>query len=356
MTHTISAVVINFNGGQRILNTVASLFEQPYPLNSITVVDNGSTDGSPQQISRRFKNAHLIELGKNLGLPSARNAGLAKVSGDRVLLVDADLLFEADTIEQLDRAMTETKATVVCPRVRLHPERHIVQADGAEAHFIGTMTLRNGHRPFDSLDTRRATVGGCIGACMLLEKQAVLDAGGFDELFFFYFEDLEFMLRLRSRGLRFVCEPNAVVFHDRGKGTAGLSFRGNSGDSYPSRRVYFSTRHRWLAMLAHYRLRTLILLSPALAIHELASLGLIISRGWFRAWLGGLGWLLSHPREVMSRRRTSQQARTLPDRELLNAGPLPLAPGLLRSKVSATLVHGLSILLNCYWRLVRPIV
>ena len=317
MRHAISAIVVNFNAGQRALNTVASLVEQRFPLESITVVDNGSTDGSPQQIADRFKTVRLLELGENRGLPAARNAGLASVSGERVLLVDADLLFEPNTIERLDQAMTETEATVVCPRVRLHPERQIVQADGAEAHFIGTMTLRAGHRPVDSIDTKRATVGGCIGACMLLDKQAVLKAGGFDDLYFFYFEDLEFMLRLRSRGLRFVCEPNAVVFHDRGVGTLGLSFRGRSNDSYPLRRVYFSTRHRWLAVLTHYRMRTLILLSPAFLVYEVAGLALIVSRGWSRAWLRALGWLLSHPHEIMNRRKTSRQERALPDRELL---------------------------------------
>lgn len=359
MSASVAATVVNYNGGQRVLNTLASLVEQRFALESITVVDNGSTDGSPDAIEQRFPQVHVMRLGENRGLPAARNAVLAEATADRVVLVDADLLFEPDTIERLDEAMEQTGAAVVCPRVRLHPEREVVQADGAEAHFVGTMTLRHGHRPADSLDAaenRRAEVGGCIGACMLLDRTAVMEAGGFDELYFFYFEDLEFMLRLRCRGQRFVCEPAAVVYHDRGVGTSGLSFRGKRGDRYPARRVFFSTRHRWLVMLTYYRLRTLVLLAPALAAYETAALALVLRRGWLRPWLRAAGWLVCHPRRVWDRRRVAQRARTLPDRRLLDGGPLPLAPGVLDRGLTAKAVAALSAVLNAYWRLIQPMV
>lgn len=359
MSAGVAAIVINYNARERVLATLASLLGQGTALASVTVVDNGSTDGSAEAIAERFPMVQVMALGENRGLPAARNAGLAAATAERVVLVDADLLFEAGTIGRMLAAMDETGAAVVCPRVRLHPEREVVQADGAEAHFVGTMTLRHGHTPLIELDgdaSERRTVGGCIGACMLLDRRAVVEAGGFEELMFFYFEDLEFMLRMRGRGHRFACEPAAEVFHDRGGGTAGLSFRGQGKQRYPSRRVYFSTRHRWLCMLIHYRLRTLVLLSPALLVYELASLVLVVARGWLWPWLRAAWWVVTHAGTVWRKRRAAQRRRVVPDRELLSGGPLPLAPGVIGNRWVAGAIGGLSGGLNAYWRLIRPMV
>jgi len=197
----------------------------------------------------------------------------------------------------------------------------------------------------------RDVVGGSIGACMLIDRRKVLEAGGFDETYFFYFEDLEFMLRMRSLGHDFVCEAHATAFHDRGEGTPGLSFRGH--ERYPVRRAYLTMRHRLLTMLVHYRLRTLLVLSPALAAYELATLMLAIRRGWGSAWIRAWWWQLANHGLIRQKRQAVQSRRTRSDRELLTGGPLPLAQGLLRSPLTRVPVRLLSGSLNAYWRIAR---
>jgi GT2 family glycosyltransferase len=268
-----------------------------------------------------------------------------------VLLIDNDLYVSDDCIARLLSAQLETGAAVICPRVILHPENRVIQADGAEAHFVGTLALRHGFAPVDQTPPTRAVVGGAIGACMLIDRDKVLAAGGFDETYFFYFEDLEFMLRMRSLGHEFVCDAHATVSHDRGEGTPGLSFRGH--ERYPARRASLTMRHRLLTMFIHYRLRTLLILSPALAVYELATLLLAIPRGWGGAWIGAWWWQLANHRLIRQKRRAVQPRRIRSDRELLSGGPLPLAPGLLRSALTRVPVRFLSGTLNAYWRIAR---
>jgi GT2 family glycosyltransferase len=351
---SVSAVVINFNGGVRTLRCLDALSRQTLRLERIVVVDNGSTDGSPEQIRNRFDGVEVIELRENRGLPAARNVGLRAVGSDLVLLADSDIYLEPDALDRLVSARAETGATVVCPRIRLLPERDVVQADGAAAHFVGTMVLRHAYTDVGSLPEERACVGGCIGACYLLDRRSVIEAGGFDEAYFFYFEDLEFMLRLATHGHEFVCEPSALVFHDRGEGTVGLSFRGSG--RYPLRRAYLSMRHRWLTILIHYRLRTLLLLLPALAVYEVAVVGFAVSRGWGVQWLRAWAWHARNVRLILRRRRAAQRSRVRNDRDLLVGGPLPLSPGLIRAPLLGAAVAGLSSALGAYWRLARHVI
>ena len=349
----ISAVVVSCDGGERTLRTLRALRDQPTPLAEIILVDNASTDGTPARVREAFPQVDVLALPENLGLPAARNAGLRRAATDLVLLLDHDVYVGRECIARLAGHLTTGPGspTVVCPRIRLVPERDTVQADGAEAHFLGTMTLRHGFQPLAALPVAPAEVGGCVGACMLVRREAVLEAGGFDELFFFYLEDHEFSLRLRGLGHRIVCDPTAEVFHERASGTPGLSFRGTG--EYPPRRTYLTLRHRLVTVLVHYRARTLLVLAPALALAELLGAAAAVGRGhgwqWIRAW----GWILGHSGEMRRRRRRVQRARLVGDRDLLSGGPLPLAPGALRPGPAATGAQWASSLLDGYWRLVR---
>lgn len=347
----VSAVVVNHDGGERVLACLRALRAQTRPPDELIVVDSGSRDGSPGRIRAQDPDAKLVELGDNLGPSAARNAGLRAASSELVLLVDHDLYLDASGLERLLAARERDAVAALAPRIVLHPEGDVVQADGAEAHFIGTLALRNGNRRLREASARAGPVGACASGCLLVERAAALEAGGFDESYFFYFEDLEFSLRLRGRGGRMACEPSAVARHDRGAGSPGLAFRGDG--RYPERRAYLTMRNRWLTLLLHYRGRTLLLLVPALALYELATLGVALARGWGRAWLRGWIWQARHAARTRHRRRAIQDARVVGDRALLGGGPLPLAPGFVRSRYGRRAAAALSALLDGYWRLVR---
>jgi GT2 family glycosyltransferase len=348
----VSAVVVNHNGGDRVLRALRELFEQSYPLAQVVVVDNASTDDSAARIRGTFAGARVVDMGGNLGLSAARNAGLRCVDSPLVLLLDHDIYVQRETVALMVEAYRAERPAVVCPRIRLVPELDVVQADGAAIYFLGTMRLRHGYRPVAALHQQRAFVDGCIGACYLVDRQAVLAAGAFDPMFFFYFEDLEFALRIRAMGHRFLCEPRAEVFHERASGTPGLSFRG--AGRYPTRRAYLVMRNRLLMVLIHYRLRTLVVLLPVLLLYEIAALALALRRGWALLWIRA--WLsqLRHIGAIAERRRRMRQLRRVDDKELLTGGELPVTPGLPSSSLEHRLIALLTQVLDGYWRFAAP--
>lgn len=369
---SVSAVVINFNGGERIVNTIDALVNQPFPLKQILLIDNDSTDGTPQRIREKFVGAdtpipvRVHDMGSNEGLPQARNTGLGMISStpeseggppDLALLVDNDIYMEDTTIDRMvDAYLRHDKPVIVTPRIRLIPERETVQAEGAECHFLGTMTLRHAYTDVAALpDVDSVEVGGCIGACYLVDLEKVMDAGAFDETFFFYFEDLEFSMRMRGMGYKVVCEPKAVVWHERGVGTPGLSFRGKE-KKYPPRRMYLSMRHRLLNLFIHYRVRTIIVLAPALALYELASLGIAVIRGFGWQWVRAWWWNLTNLGLIREKRRRVQARRVTPDREVLDGGPIPLAPGFVKNPIARGLIGALNAIFNGYWAVARRLI
>jgi GT2 family glycosyltransferase len=345
----VSAVVVNFNGGARLLSCLEALLSQSHALSEILVVDNGSTDGTLRQVRGRFPCVRVIQLDENVGLPAARNIGLREASHPLVLILDHDLYPETDCLELLVSALEEREALVACPRIML--PGGLVQADGAEPHFVGTLRLRNGYRPLEQAGSPPGDVAGCLGGCMLVDRDTVLSIGGFEESYFFYFEDLEFSLRARSRGLRIACEPAAVAHHDPGQGTPGLAFRGTG--AYPRRRAYLTLRNRITTILLHYEIKSLLILAPVLSLYEFSSLLLVLRRGWHREWIRAWMWQFHNRKSIRRRRLEIQRLRLLRDRDLLEGGPLPLAPGLLKSRAASAAVNLFSVMLTAYWRFAR---
>lgn len=347
----------NFNGSEDVMRCLESLCSDQPLLQEIIVVDNASTDNSPALIARHYPDVRILQLDQNYGPCVARNTGLRALSTDLALVMDDDVYLAPTALALMLKGYVESEAKIVCPRILLYPDIDIIQCDGVAPHFLGTLSLRHGFAPRgehkQSVATSMAVdVQGCLSACFLADRNIVLQAGGFEEAYFFYFEDLEFNLRLRSLGHTVVCMEDAVAYHSRGLGTPGLSFRGTS--TYPERRFYLSSRNRLMTILIHYRLRTIILLSPAFLIYELLVIVFALRQGFFSSWNRSWRWQAANWPVIRKRRARAQSSRKLADAELLSGGPIPVAPGVVRSRPMNWALIILSAGLDFYWRLVRP--
>lgn len=355
---SVGAVVTNYNGGRTVMDCLAALQGSETPPLEIVVVDNASTDGSAELISGLAPGVRLCRLKENKGPSVARNIGLRELSTDLALLVDADIYVASDTLSLLLEAFNRSKALAVCPRIVLFPDTDTIQADGVGPHFLGSLSLRHGYtsvQEHPSLPTtpQFTAVKGTPSACFLIDRVVAIDVGGFDESYFFYFEDLEFNIRLRALGHDIVCAQRAVVQHDRGLGTPELSFRGK-GD-YPVNRFYLSARNRLTTIGTYYRLWSLLILAPPLTAYELVTFIFAVRNGFYRAWLRAWAWQFQNWGPIRQKRKTMQAMRKRADRELLVGGPIPVAPGLVTGWALSAGVSLMSRLFGLYWRLVRPL-
>ncbi|MDE0890961.1 MAG: glycosyltransferase family 2 protein [Planctomycetota bacterium] len=344
----VSVVIVNYQGRDHLAHTLPAVAALEGVITEVILVDNSSTDGSLELARELSPGITVIEAGGNLGPAAARNLGLEAARNRWVLLLDNDVICPPLTLRVLLAAAGDGVA-LVQPRSVLADAPETVHYDGGSAHCQGLISLDNFYAPLASAGAAVARdVDVVISLALLADSQAVAAVGGFDEDYFILFEDLDLSWRLRTRGMRLRLAAGVCVQHRAG--TAGVSFR--EGPSYPARRLFFHARNRWMFLLRNLRWRTLLLLSPVLALYELAGLGLALASGHPLSWIEGELAVLSGLGRTAAARKRSQAGRTLPDRALLVGGPLTPTPDAVRG-MKGFFYGALSKFTCAWWSLVR---
>ena len=345
--------IINFNGMSVLPMCLSAACAVADRFSHILVMDNGSVDGSDEMAERDFPQAKVVRLGANLGAGGARNAGLRHSPTDLILFIDNDVALTAECVDQLQAAMrSQPHAALAASAVIYAHQRDTVQYDGAECHFLGMQKLLDEDVPVAVLDPTVRSVGSIVTCCFIADRSRLPAGEGFDESFFYMFEDHDFGVRVRLLGGRILSVPLAQCFH--GKGTEGLSIR-QLGE-YSTKRVYYIIRNRWLVILKNYSLRTLLCLAPLLAFYDAALFVVAVKKGWTREWLRSAGWMAKNLPAVLKERRRIQRARRVPDREILVGGPIPFRAELTTSKVERVARRWLDAIASSYWKLASPLI
>jgi GT2 family glycosyltransferase/glycosyltransferase involved in cell wall biosynthesis len=221
-TPRVSVVVVNFNGKRHLEPCFSSLLHLDYPPEclELLLVDNGSTDGSLELIRRLFPTVKIVENGENLGFARANNIGVRHASGELVATLNNDMRVDERWLRHMVAALDRERG-VVCAGSA------ILSWDGRRVDFMGGRLNFTGHglqpdygavyRPVGD-ERPRLTPFACGGA-MLIDRQTYLAAGGFDEDYFAFFEDVDLGWRLWLMGYQVALVPAAVVYH-RHHGTA----------------------------------------------------------------------------------------------------------------------------------------
>jgi len=197
----ISVVVCSFNGASTIRDTLNGLSKLDYPDYEIIVVDDGSTDSTPQIASEYH--VRLIST-ENMGLSQARNAGIQAATGEMVAFIDDDAYPDVDWLKFLASSIFEGKYVGV-GGPNLPPPNDGWKAD-AVANAPGN--------PSVVLLTDR--VAEHIPGCNMMFRKDELDMiGGFDPIFRVAGDDVDLCWRLREAGATIGFSPAAVVWHHR---------------------------------------------------------------------------------------------------------------------------------------------
>ncbi|MEO6458368.1 MAG: glycosyltransferase family 2 protein, partial [Chloroflexia bacterium] len=218
MTRSVSIVIPTYNNQNLLLQCLKSTHALTYSRDSleIIVVDNGSSDGTPESLRNAYPRVKQVRLDTNTGFAFACNRGAASASGEFVAFLNDDALPSPDWIKGLFAGLDAGGPDAVCAA------SHIRSSEGTEVEYEGgSANLFGVGRPrpvWGWLDApEKAGEGSSVlfasGGAMLIQRRAFLDAGGFDPAFFAYFEDVDLGWRLWLLGHKVVYAPHAVVRH-----------------------------------------------------------------------------------------------------------------------------------------------
>src|SRR5918995_2311755 len=219
----VAVVIPNFNGARWPPGVVGGVAGQTAPPAEVLVVDDGSTDGSRALLAERFPHVRVLALGVNGGFARAANAGIAAVSAEAVALVNTDVVLAPDWLEHAAAALA------AAPRAAAVAAKLVDLADPTLLYDAGDVLRRDGvceqrgrfERDGGRYDAPGEVFAACAGAA-LYRRAAVLEAGGFDERFGTYLEDVDLGLRLRLAAWCCRWEPRAVARHAGGGSSGGL--------------------------------------------------------------------------------------------------------------------------------------
>ena len=177
---------------------------------------------------------------------------------------------------------------------------------------------------------------------VLLPADVLQRVGALDERLFMYHEDLELGWRLWLAGERVLLAPASVVYH-RYEFTRSV------------KNYYYMERNRYLVLLSHYRLGTLLLLLPALAAVGLAMIAISIGRGYWREEIGAHLYFLrpSAWASILRRRRVVQRLRRVPDRAVVRLFTSVVD---FQELPDSALVKVGNAVLSWYWGVVRMLI
>lgn len=273
----ITVVVVNYNGGDYLRGCLASLARQTFTDFETIVIDNASIDGSLERIAERPVRTTILRQTRNLGFAEGNNVGARAGRGRWLALLNPDAEAEPDWLAAMMRAVAHrpTHRMIACLQISLHAPDKL---DGAgDCYLAYGYAWRGG---FGHKLTEAPDAGECFapcGAAALYPRDVFLEAGGFDERYFCYHEDVDIAFRLRLRGELCQYVPDAVVRH------AGSAITGRASRFA----VFHGVRNGVWTYVKNMPGRLLLLTSPVWFIASLMLLARGALRGVFIPTLQG---------------------------------------------------------------------
>ena len=245
----VSIVIVNYNDRRRLLECLASVRRDPGAAEyEILVVDNASTDGSPEAVCGEFPGVRLIVNPENVGFSKANNQGVAQSRGAFLFFLNTDTLVPPGAIAALlERLRSDPSAGAAGPALVHGPGDYQVSFGnrvGYAAQIFQKFVLNPRYKR--ALRKRRPEreVGWLSAACLLCRREAFERAGGFDERFFLYFEDIDLCFRIRKAGWKLLFVPAVEVKHEGGATTsASPAVRAASRFEYRRSQFRFYEKH-----------------------------------------------------------------------------------------------------------------
>lgn len=283
----VAVGVIVYNSAADAEGTVRACLESDHRDLSVTILDNGSTDGSGEALAAAFRDearVRVVRHAPNAGFSGGFNAlreELARTGAPYAWVLADDVRVAPDALRLLVDAVAADPGVGLAGQLLLDalaPERVYFAGGWMKLDDPVPGWIEVGHEHADEIDDgtlSSAAVRPCAwvtGASMFFRAAALRDSGGMDPSYWLYFEDIDLSWRIRQAGWRIVVVPRA-------RGWTPLT---PSSDASLTRRLRYTARNR-----LHFMARRHVASRRALAVRSLAQV--LRERGLFalaRPWRG----------------------------------------------------------------------
>ena len=202
----ISIVIVNYNGKHHLEKCLESLSKIDYTNTEIIIVDNNSTDDSIDFVSKNFPDIILIKLNENKGFAEPNNIASKVASGDLLLFLNNDTIVTPSFVSELVKPIQQNSNVGICQSLLLKPDESI----DSSGDFIDNLgVVYNSKTEISKI----REISSARGASMMIKKNIFEQLEGFDEKFYFSFEDVDLSWRCWIAGYKVLVIPKSIVYH-----------------------------------------------------------------------------------------------------------------------------------------------
>jgi GT2 family glycosyltransferase len=240
----VSVITINYNQTGYTLELLESLRHTDYPELEVIVVDNASRENPKDAILRKYPETTVIVSDRNLGFAGGNNVGIKAARGKYLFFLNNDTEVDTNTIKPLVELFERTpKAGAASSKILYHNSGQTIQYVGSSD--INLYTGRNHREGFREKDHGQydatRTTALAHGAAMMVPRNVIGKVGMMPEIFFLYYEELDWCHSIRNAGYDIYVVPQSKVYHKE-----SMSIGKNS-----TMKTYYMTRNRLLFMRRH---------------------------------------------------------------------------------------------------------
>ncbi len=268
----IGVIIVNYNGYNSTCECIESIETVPNEEILITIVDNGSEDGSVEKFTTAYGKRNDIEIlktMKNNGYSGAINFCLKHSrirKCDYVIISNNDVIFTKSAIVELREEISKKRYDIIGPKILLLSGEQQTPGFGR----LGLHELIYQYTPLKyfkirsenkylkefSNDIETINVAMTSGCCFMISKNALGKIGYFDEKVFLYFEEAILAKKLKEMNLKAGCTPKAIIFHKHQESTQKNPIKSYS--IFKSSLIYYARNYLKLSAITIFLLKLLL--------------------------------------------------------------------------------------------------
>jgi GT2 family glycosyltransferase len=229
----VTISIVSLNTRDLLSDCLRSVSSSVGITREVRVVDNGSSDGSPEMVARDYPKVELICSRINRGFAAANNIAIHDANSRYLLLLNPDTLIRPDTLSQMITFMDGRPDVGICgPRI-LFPDGRFqscgyrfptLLSEIQQSRNLGAIARRLVGNPTPlSVEAEPFEVDWVDGACLLIRREVVQQIGLLDEQYFLYAEELDWCHRARRAGWPIYALPSVEMAHYQGQSSAQMS-------------------------------------------------------------------------------------------------------------------------------------
>ncbi len=235
----ISIITVNYNGLRDTCDLIDSIRQHVIVSYELIVIDNGSVLNESEYLEEYYPKVICVRSEKNLGFAGGNNLGMRIAKGKYIFLLNNDTYVKDNSISFLiKRLESDSRIGGVSPKIKFAFPPENIQYAGYT--MLSPITLRNHSIGFMENDHGQyntpCSTAYLHGAAMMLKREVVQRVGPMPEIYFLYYEEIEWCTRMRRDNYILYYEPRCTVFHKESQST---------GKTSPLRTFYI-TRNRLL--------------------------------------------------------------------------------------------------------------